>query len=368
MWWFSQLGKEQEYQLGQWLRERYATFLPADYSETDIRVRSTDVDRTLMSGEACLAGLYPPTPKQLWDQNLKWQPIPIHTLPEVEDAVLAMKKPCPRYNALMRQLLKSDEFIAINHKLHDLYAYLTKYTGTLIADIINLEYVYNTLYIESVNNFTLPDWTKSVFPEKLKPWAAFSFAVDCYTPPLARLKTGPLFHEIQQHFLNFTSGNSATPKFLLYSAHDMTVASVLQTIGAFEYHSPPYSSSVLFELRRRSNDSYYLNAFYKNTSVPQKIHVAGCDFDCDYEKFVQLLQPIALSVQQWEVECNHMGLMALLPFSTEIGDVVVLSCGVLMVLILGVVVVMVRRRNRNRKEESYVRLPDTDGDAWVLCT
>lgn len=352
------MGKRQEYNLGVWLRQRYSNFLAADYSELDIRVRSTDVDRTLMSGEACLAGLYPPTTKQLWDQNLLWQPIPIHTKPEIDDPVLAMKKPCPKYTTLMKQLLKSPEFRTIDHQLHDLYAYLTKYTGTLISDLINLEYIYNTLFIESVNNFTLPDWAKPIFPEKLEPWAAFSFAIDCYTPALARLKTGPLFYEIQQHFLNFTSTNrkDAGPKFLLYSAHDMTVANVLKTLGAFQYHNPPYSSIVLFELRK-TGENYYLNVFYKNSSEPQKMIVEGCEFNCPFDKFVDLLKPIALPVTQWEKECNS-GLMHLLPFS-EIGNVILLSSvGLFLVLLLGFVVIIVRRNRTS--EDLYVRLPDSE--------
>lgn len=309
-----------------------------------------------MSAEACLAGLYPPTAKQIWDQNLMWQPIPIHTEPEIQDAVLAMKKPCRKYDALLQQLLKSQEFRTIDQQLHDLYAYLTKYTGTVIADLINLEYIYNTLYIESSNNYTLPDWTKPIYPKKLEPWAAFSFAVDCYTPAMARLKTGPLFYEIEKYFFNFTKNSNNLPKFMLYSAHDMTVASVLKTIGAFQYHNPPYSSTVLFELRK-TGENYYLNVFYKNSSEPQKMLVEGCDFNCPLEKFVELLKPIALPLKQWERECN-LSLMDVLPFS-QTGNVVLLSClGVLFVLILGFVVVFVRR---NRvKEEMYVRLPDSD--------
>ncbi|KAJ8957112.1 hypothetical protein NQ318_007327 [Aromia moschata] len=53
-------GKERQYQLGEWFRKRYSTFLPNEYSPKDIRVVSTDVDRTLMSAAANLAGLYPP--------------------------------------------------------------------------------------------------------------------------------------------------------------------------------------------------------------------------------------------------------------------------------------------------------------------
>ncbi|XP_065172701.1 prostatic acid phosphatase-like, partial [Atheta coriaria] len=48
------VGKEQHYEFGAWLRTRYNDFLPKDYSESDIYIRATDVDRTLMSAQANL--------------------------------------------------------------------------------------------------------------------------------------------------------------------------------------------------------------------------------------------------------------------------------------------------------------------------
>jgi lysosomal acid phosphatase len=83
-----QIGKYQHYELGQWLRQRYNEFLPEVYSREDIYVRSTDVDRTLMSAASNLAGLYPPEGDQKWNKNVDWQPIPIHTVPEKMDEVL----------------------------------------------------------------------------------------------------------------------------------------------------------------------------------------------------------------------------------------------------------------------------------------
>lgn len=50
-------------------------------------MRSTDVDRTLMSALSNLAGIYEPVESDIWDPAIHWQPIPVHTQPEKFDAV-----------------------------------------------------------------------------------------------------------------------------------------------------------------------------------------------------------------------------------------------------------------------------------------
>lgn len=315
-----------------------------------------------MSAEANLAGLYPPEGNQIWDPDLKWQPVPIHTIPETEDPILAGKKPCPKYDMLLKALQKSQQFRDIDHKLHDLYAYLTRYSGTTISSLENLEYLYNTLFIESVYNFTLPDWTKPVFPDKMRPWAEFSFAVDCYTKNLAQLKVGPLLNQIQDHFFNKTitikHHHTLTPKFWIYSGHDMTIANVLQSLGQFQYHCPPYTSAIIFELRSNSVGRF-INIYYKNSSVPQEITLDGCSFDCPVDQFVNLLKPITLSVPQWKEECK-ISLLSYMPLD-DMRYVFVLCGGVLVLLLLvGVVVMMQRQKSR---ENIYFRLPDDVVDA-----
>ncbi len=52
-----------------------------------IYVRATDTNRALESAEAMMAGIYPPSGDQIWNQDLLWQPISIHSQPSELDIV-----------------------------------------------------------------------------------------------------------------------------------------------------------------------------------------------------------------------------------------------------------------------------------------
>lgn len=84
---YTQIGKYELYELGRYLRSRYNGFLNTTYTSEDVYVFSSDRDRTLMSAACCLAGLYPPQGEQVWNPEINWQPIPIHTVPRNLDKV-----------------------------------------------------------------------------------------------------------------------------------------------------------------------------------------------------------------------------------------------------------------------------------------
>lgn len=73
-------GKRQLFELGLYLRRRYNNLLGARYSPNDVYIQSTDVDRTLMSAQACLAGLFVPSEEETWNDRILWQPIPVNHL------------------------------------------------------------------------------------------------------------------------------------------------------------------------------------------------------------------------------------------------------------------------------------------------
>uniref|UniRef100_A0A8C3Q6J4 acid phosphatase n=1 Tax=Geospiza parvula TaxID=87175 RepID=A0A8C3Q6J4_GEOPR len=89
----TKLGIQQQYELGQYMRRRYSHFLSVVYKQCEIYVQSTDCDHTLMSAQASLAGLYPPTQDQIWNPRILWQPIPVHTMPLSQDNVMCSMSP-----------------------------------------------------------------------------------------------------------------------------------------------------------------------------------------------------------------------------------------------------------------------------------
>src|SRR5271157_460200 len=91
------IGMRQEFELGTKLRSAYVAqdgLLPPRYTPGTLYVRSTDRDRTLMSAQSFLMGLYPQGTGPILPSSTRSalpngaQPIPVHTVPIGEDALL----------------------------------------------------------------------------------------------------------------------------------------------------------------------------------------------------------------------------------------------------------------------------------------
>lgn len=298
------IGKRQHYELGKWLRRRYNSLLNETYSNQEVYIQSTDVDRTLMSALSNLAGMFPPKGKDIWNEGLAWQPIPIHTIPENEDSVLANKKPCPAYKYALSKLLHTEFFQKLDKRFASLYEYLTKMTGRKINTLETAEKIYDTFVIEEKYNLTLPEWSKKVYPsDDLYYIAVLSFAVDTYTRPLARLKTGPLLKDILQRFQDKANNNLNPNRSLwIYSAHDTTVANLLNTLGVFELHSPPYTACIMLEMRLIESTPF-ISVFYKNTTAePFLMSIPACGKQCPLERMYELYSDVLPG--DWDAECG----------------------------------------------------------------
>nr|CAD7434697.1 unnamed protein product [Timema monikensis] len=300
-------GKMSMFELGKLFRQRYQGFLSRLYSPKEMHMESSANDRCLMSAELVLAGLYPPIGSQVWNHELNWQPIPVHSTPRLQDKLIVMKKPCPRYEQELKQAYLSPDIVQVNLDNAELYSYLTEKTGKDIDSILEVEYLYNTLEIEERNGLPLPEWTKTVYPGKMKYLATLSLALFTHNDIMRRLNGGPLVGDIAQHMADKSSGAlSASQKLFLYSAHDITIVNVWRMLGMTEMLKPESGAALIVELHLvGTNKDFQIELLYiNNTSTlePHPLTIERCGRPCLLINFLKLMEPIIPT--DWEKECQ----------------------------------------------------------------
>nr|XP_020765988.1 prostatic acid phosphatase isoform X2 [Odocoileus virginianus texanus] len=329
----TQLGMAQHYELGEYIRKRYENFLNESYKHEQVHVRSTDIDRTLMSAMTNLAALFPPEGISIWNPSLPWQPIPVHTVPVSEDQLLYLPfRNCPRFQELHSETLISEEFQKRLHPYKDFIEVLPKLTGYHDQDLLGIwSKVYDPLFCEGVHNFTLPSWATEDTMTKLKEISELSL-LSLYgihkQKEKSRLQGGVLINEILNHMKSATLPSNHR-KLIMYSAHDTTVSALQMALDVYNGILPPYASCHMMELYFQEGE-YFVEMYYRNETryEPHPLTLPGCTLSCPLTKFVELVAPVIS--QDWSMECainNHKVLRIILAI------IFCLVSGVLMVLL-----------------------------------
>ncbi|KAG6455567.1 lysosomal acid phosphatase-like [Manduca sexta] len=300
-------GKLQLYELGKKYRSYYANFIPEEYYDKDVYVRSSDKSRCMMSAYTFLAGLYPPTERQMWHPEILWQPIPVHSLPRHLDNIVAGTKPCKEFKAMYQEHLAEKD---ADPKFSDLFDYLSKYTNQTMRSILEVDFLYSTLQTEQEAGLKIPDWTKNVFPNKMRMPFMLSLALLSYNETLQRLHIGSLLGEVKDSFDEIaTHTNLDSQRSLyIYSGHDVTVVALWRALGYNELLEPEYGASIVLELHEDVEQSnFFVKAFYRNNTkveVPMELKLPFCEDPCMYDQFKQHLTK--LIPVDWEAECKNV--------------------------------------------------------------
>ncbi|XP_077302099.1 lysosomal acid phosphatase-like [Arctopsyche grandis] len=269
-------GKLQHYELGKILRNKYKHLIGSKFDPKTVHIQSTDFDRTLMSAEANLAGMFPINETEAPIPGLLWQPIPIHTMPQDEDHVLMIAL-CPKFDVEQQKFFDSPFFQKLNEGFQQYYRYVTNHTGRYIDNIVDMSYIYDNLHIEEMNGFALPEWTKEVYPDVLKNITKYSFILNTYTPTLAKLKIGPFLKELTEQMVSPMSQF----KIKVLSAHDTTIASILNGLNLKSFEMPPYASNLIFEI--------YANQYPPSVRIlyqMEELVIPKCGVMCPLSQFI----------------------------------------------------------------------------------
>ncbi|CAB3411075.1 unnamed protein product [Caenorhabditis bovis] len=350
----SPLGMKQHLNLGKLLRQRYVNdmqFLSPKYRSNEIYVRSTDVNRTLISAMSNMMGMYgqddnttqgnedyPLTPG--WPHG--YVPIAIHTVDNPTDHLGYVDGFCPLRDEVWDLCKQSDElqnFINSEEVSRTLKELSTNTNSTI--DIDNLYIITQTQLIEQIYfNQTLREKLSWFSDELYQRSDRINDQVQLYNNGifnnsiivnghdlgllLRKLRGGPILTNMMDHFnlkLECMGKNTDDCKWInnlknfIYSMHDTTLYAFFSALLVEEYaikpagHYPAYSACVLVELYNdtKDNKKYFKMLYHKQEGDlfnPITNGIDGCPQDSDYCPF-EILQKYAkdtkpdMPMDQW---------------------------------------------------------------------
>jgi hypothetical protein len=362
----TQVGMLQHFELGIYLRKRYIEGVPyrllnSSYSRYEVTIRSTDYDRTLMSAYSNLAGLYPPSGDQIWNKDLLWQPIPVHTVPQDTDYLLKMDLSCPKFDEYYQAALNSDEVKKEEEENKEFYELVAKKAGIEKENLTEAWKVYDAILCARLNKLEEPSWANMTWKgqtifDKLNEINSLSFDVQYNRPGESRLRGGPLLKEMIENMKSQMSKKS-TFKSHIYSAHDDTVTAFLSTMKAFNGIAPPYTSTVLLELHK-IDGKHVIRLLYKNdtTRDAHSVQIPGCSDDCSFDEFVRITKDNIPG--DWHAECQTKS-MAASNTAILLGMVIIL---VSFLLVIVLVYAVLRKRGRHKGYVAYGGLIEKDDE------
>ncbi|CAK9816396.1 Venom acid phosphatase Acph-1 [Anthophora quadrimaculata] len=295
------VGKMREYQIGKMLRHRYDKFLGDIYHPSDVYAFSTDHDRTKMSLQLVLAGLYHPAPSQTWNKNLSWIPIPIYYMPEKVDDLF---KPdfSPMYIQAMKETREAEGILKKVSPYKDLFKFLSEKTGINVTKTHQPYEIYNHISALKSMNIPIPEWCTEEVYEKLKNIVKLEYEIRSYTPLMKRLNGGVIIKKFIDN-IKVNEERDTPRKIYLYSGHEVNIAAVVRALNLTEPELPPYGCAIIVEkLRDQAGKVYIRTLFWSGVTEELKIYkIPGCDEVCPLDKYKDIVKDLIPS----EEEVNH---------------------------------------------------------------
>lgn len=144
---------EEQYELGKYLGARYSKIIGNKFAYSKVRLQSLDVDRNLMSAQCTAAGMFEPSASEMFDPDLKWQPVAVHMLPLEEDYLLYILANCQNYDDLVVKCFKSQEVRLTLEEHKDFIKSLEINSGKKISNPIDILILFDILTIEDRRGF-----------------------------------------------------------------------------------------------------------------------------------------------------------------------------------------------------------------------
>ena len=291
-------GMRQEHELGRQFRKRYIEqthLLPPHYQHGTMYVRSTDYERTLMSAQSLLTGLYPMgTGPYIADSGKPGlpralQPIPIHTWPrEFDNIILHKINPEERERLMQKYVYSTVEWQKREAALKMNFQRWSEITGLRISRLDDLERLGDTLHIHQLHHAPMPAGMSAEEIQTIMETGDWVFMAEERPKEVGNVYSRRLLSYIAGYLQNGSKQDERL-KYVLLSAHDSTIASALSFMGAPLDTSPRYASNLNFSLYENGARNYIVKITYNGS--PVVIPACGGTV-CPLSKFIEISQTI----------------------------------------------------------------------------
>ena len=344
------IGEKQLYDLGTWLRQRYAGLGVVDtYNSTLVRIESSDYDRTIVSAQMLAQGLFldrpsnPLLPKPANNTN-----IPVYTKSKLNDVTIRAYDKCPTFLDNLKTLYSSETFLALEQEHEQLLTALASipaFSTYAIQNTIPLSNVWNvfdlinvakiecgTTHLETLSSSSSPSDNSCQSDPALATvlnddqWAELQSMANHaellkYSMAGGKLLGSNLLSTIHSRMNSSTTATTKTTmplSFVLYSAHYPTILGLMSSIlGENDFLKesiPNYATALIFELYTDSDTNqpsvaiHYKEGLQNETNPMELTSVCRGKLSCPLESFGALLsggKSGATSQEYWCDECNN---------------------------------------------------------------
>lgn len=288
---FNQLtpgGVNQLINLGKKHKEKYIEkydLLQSYYTPNDVYARATDFDRTLMSSNAYLIGMY--------NSNEIQQPFSIHSRSISEDELLLGY--AKYYNIVANDAKNNQDLINLSQKLQPKFKMLSSLLNQEIKDIDDFINIVDIIYIRKQLNQKLPVELSDEEINSLHSDASKASALFFQKQEIGAVTTLKLFENLYDQ-VSLSLNNKARHKFILYTAHDVTLLGFLSAIGVKAEYNPPPASNISFLVFDNEIGQYYVKFLFNDTEL--EIPDCANKTFCYISEFERLVENIKISAQR----------------------------------------------------------------------
>lgn len=296
-------GKVRAFEFGEFLRKKYDSFLGTTYVSDDVQSLSSNFERTKMTLQLVLAGLYPPNTNQKWKKDLNWQPIPTNYNDRSKDNMFQRRHICSKYLDERKRILQSPKLSPILSSYQNLMKNLTILTGRNMTDLEDLYSLYANFVALERMGFSLPNWTANIYPKgKLYDAMILNLKIQNYNNLIKRIHGGGFVRTIIENMKSVKiQSDNVYPKLNLYSGHDINVLGLLSSLNLVEPHLPEFTSAVIVELLSFESKYYVKIWYYRGTSSNlTELNISNCPSPCSLNVFIGAAKIVTPSEEEFK--------------------------------------------------------------------